>query len=90
MFVFSFVCEFFSPAPWEDHSPERMGQMVIINAPGVVYTFFSMISYLLDEVTANKIRLFTSREQWEPVLREIVHPCVPQVHSLYLYARIHR
>ena len=56
------------------HSPERMGAMLIINAPTIVYTFYSMISYLLDDRTANKIRIFASEEQWRPELLKLVDP----------------
>jgi hypothetical protein len=31
-----------------------------------------MISYLLDEVTAKKIQIFTTMDQWGPILQEMV------------------
>eukprot|EP00808_Paulinella_micropora_P019172 g1010.t1 len=56
------------------HSPERLANMLIINAPGVVHTFFNMISYLMDEVTKEKIQLYSRREQWLPVLAKMISP----------------
>jgi hypothetical protein len=54
------------------HNPERLGGMLIVNAPQVVYTFYSMLSYLLDEATAKKIRIFTTPDTWRPVLLDLV------------------
>jgi hypothetical protein len=31
-----------------------------------------MISYLLDDVTANKIKIYSTREEWEPILKEMI------------------
>mmetsp|Transcript_2175 Transcript_2175/g.2702 ORF Transcript_2175/g.2702 Transcript_2175/m.2702 type:complete len:586 (-) Transcript_2175:121-1878(-) len=54
------------------HNPDRLARMIIINAPSVVNTFYGMVSYLLDEVTAAKIGIYSTQDQWGPVLKEMI------------------
>lgn len=56
----------------QDHYPERLGEMLIINAPSVVYRFWSAVQYFLPEQTRRRVRLFAQRAQWLPELLRLV------------------
>jgi len=51
-----------------EHYPERMGQMVILNAPSSLYYFWKSISWILPEKTRKQVQIFSGREMWEPEL----------------------
>jgi len=52
----------------QNHHPERLFRMYIINAPSVVFRFYSLISNFIAEETRQKIQLFVKPEDWKPVL----------------------
>ena len=54
------------------HYPERMGQMLVVNAPWTLSGVWSMISVLLDPVTKAKIQIISSESVWKRKLFEIV------------------
>ena len=54
----------------QNHHPERLFRMFIINTPRVVFTFYKMISGLIAESTRAKIQLFIGAETWMPALAE--------------------
>mmetsp|Transcript_6679 Transcript_6679/g.15240 ORF Transcript_6679/g.15240 Transcript_6679/m.15240 type:complete len:191 (+) Transcript_6679:1-573(+) len=56
----------------QEHYVERMGHMMIINAPSSVYFFMRAISWLLPERTRDQVQVFAGREQWIPALLERV------------------
>jgi len=58
----------------DEHYPERLGLMIVINAPRVVYHFWSMVKYLLPDSVRNKVLIFAGREQWTPMLLELIEP----------------
>ena len=55
-----------------NHYPERLGCMVIINAPSALSWAFGMIQGFLDDVTKAKIKILGARAQWEPVLKTLI------------------
>jgi hypothetical protein len=55
-----------------DHYPERLGNMIIINAPTMLSIAWRVIQTFLDPVTKQKIRIMSSRSEWEPVLQEFI------------------
>ena len=56
-----------------DHYPERLGTMVIINAPSVLSFAWRIIQGFLDNVTKDKIRILGSNmEEWQPVLEHYI------------------
>mmetsp|Transcript_71905 Transcript_71905/g.233737 ORF Transcript_71905/g.233737 Transcript_71905/m.233737 type:complete len:397 (+) Transcript_71905:101-1291(+) len=55
-----------------EYYPERMGQLIIINAPSSVNYFYRAVSWALSEKARDKIKIFAGREQWEPALLELV------------------
>lgn len=56
----------------QQHYPERLETLFLINAPSVLYYFWSMVSVVLDRKTQQKVRIFSTREQWEPALLEMI------------------
>lgn len=56
-----------------DHYPERLGTMVIINAPAVLSFAWRIIQGFLDSVTKEKIKILPSNpEEWRPVLQHYI------------------
>jgi hypothetical protein len=55
-----------------NHYPERLGCMIIINAPSALSWSFSVIQGFLDDVTKAKIKILGSRAQWEPILKTMI------------------
>ena len=54
------------------HYVERMGQMLIINAPWTLSGVWAMISPILDPVTKAKIQIISNKSTWQKKLFEIV------------------
>lgn len=56
-----------------DHYPERLGTLVLINAPPMLSFAWRIIQGFLDSVTKAKIRILSSDpEEWQPVLRQYI------------------
>jgi hypothetical protein len=54
-----------------DHYPERLGTMIIINAPSALAWAWSIIQGFLDPVTKAKVRIIgCDQKEWLPVLLE--------------------
>jgi len=56
----------------QEHYPERMGQLLIINAPSSVHYFYKAASWMLPEKARNQVRILGGRETWEPALLELI------------------
>jgi len=56
----------------QDHYPDRMGQVVIINAPAAVHAFWTSVSWLLPKDAKKAVQILGGREQWAPALAELV------------------
>jgi len=56
----------------QEHYPERLGQVLIINAPSCLHYFYKSISWTLPQKACSLVRIFGSRATWEPVLLELV------------------
>jgi hypothetical protein len=57
-----------------DHYPERLGTMVIINAPAVLSFAWRIIQGFLDSVTKEKIRILSADPaEWQPVLQHYIN-----------------
>jgi hypothetical protein len=55
-----------------DHYPERLGTMVIINAPTMLSFAWRIIQGFLDPVTKDKIRILSDPADWQPVLQQYI------------------
>lgn len=55
-----------------DHYPERLGTMIIVNAPSVLSFAWNIIQGFLDPVTKSKIRILSRREEWQPLLLQYI------------------
>jgi hypothetical protein len=56
-----------------DHYPERLGTMLIINAPSVLSFAWRIIQGFLDNVTKAKIHILSSNpDEWRPVLQRYI------------------
>jgi len=55
-----------------DHNPERLGMMVVINAPMMLSVAWKVIQGVLDEVQKSKIKIMSDRREWEPLLLSII------------------
>mmetsp|Transcript_43057 Transcript_43057/g.133861 ORF Transcript_43057/g.133861 Transcript_43057/m.133861 type:complete len:381 (-) Transcript_43057:17-1159(-) len=58
----------------QDHYPDRLGQLLVINAPQMVYRFWKVVQYFLPEQTRERVSLYSGREKWLPKLLELVDP----------------
>jgi hypothetical protein len=54
------------------HFSERMGQMLLVNAPWSFSTLWMLLYPMLDPITTAKIQIISSRSAWEKKLFEIV------------------
>ena len=64
-----------------DHYPERLGTMLLINAPSVLSFAWRIIQTFLDDVTKSKIKIMgTDPKEWQPVLFDLIDrdqvPCM--------------
>ena len=57
-----------------DHYPERLGVLLIINAPSVLSFAWRVIKEFLDDVTKAKINILSSPATWQPKLFSLVDP----------------
>jgi hypothetical protein len=56
-----------------NHYPERLGTLVVINAPNVLAVAYRVIQGLLDDVQKRKIRILgTNKNEWFPILAELI------------------
>jgi len=55
-----------------DHYPERLGTLLIINAPAVLSFAWKITSAFLDDVTKAKISILSSPTEWQPRLFSLV------------------
>ena len=52
--------------------PETLNHMVVINAPSFFSMTWKMISAWVDERTAKKVEIISSRKKWEKRLKELI------------------
>lgn len=64
-----------------DHYPERLGTLIVINAPTMLSFAWKIIQGFLDPVTKDKIKIISSRAEWVPVLQDIID--VDQIPTAY-------
>jgi hypothetical protein len=56
-----------------DHYPERLGSLILINAPSVLSVSWKIVQGFLDAVTKKKIKILSSNQkEWQKVLLEII------------------
>lgn len=55
-----------------DHYPERLGMMMIINAPFMLSWAWKIIQAFLDDVTKAKIKIYSSPSEWQPELFKFI------------------
>mmetsp|Transcript_13296 Transcript_13296/g.36260 ORF Transcript_13296/g.36260 Transcript_13296/m.36260 type:complete len:398 (+) Transcript_13296:56-1249(+) len=58
----------------QEHYQDRLGQLLILNAPSSVYYFYKSVSWVLPEKARSRVRIFGGRDTWEPVLLELIEP----------------
>ena len=57
----------------QNHFPERLRCVVVVNAPAVVAFVWRIVSSWLDPVTREKVRILAAPESnWRPVLNELI------------------
>ena len=66
-----------------DHYPERLGTMLLINAPGVLSFAWRIIQTFLDDVQKAKIKIMgADPKEWQPVLFDLIdRDQVPQIYG---------
>lgn len=56
-----------------DHYPERLGTLIVINAPFMLSYAWKIIQGFLDDVQKAKIGIYgTNPDEWRPVLFQII------------------
>lgn len=55
-----------------DHYPERLGRLIVINAPFALSFAWRIIKRFLDDVTRNKIQILSGPADWEPVMQSFI------------------
>jgi len=64
------------------HYPERLGRLIVINAPFALSWAWSIIVTFLDEVTKAKISIYSSQATWQPVLFELIEKSqIPEMYG---------
>jgi len=56
----------------QEHYPDRMGQLFLINAPPTVHRFYRACSWIFPERERQRVQIFGERKLWEPALLELV------------------
>jgi hypothetical protein len=56
-----------------DHFPERLGKLIVINAPTALSFAWRIVSGFLDAVTLAKIKIYSKQSEWLPSLLEIMN-----------------
>lgn len=56
----------------QEHYPERMGQLFLVNAPASVNYFYKITSWIMPQKSRDLVKIFAGREQWQPALLELV------------------
>mmetsp|Transcript_125379 Transcript_125379/g.360202 ORF Transcript_125379/g.360202 Transcript_125379/m.360202 type:complete len:365 (-) Transcript_125379:86-1180(-) len=56
----------------QEHYVDRMGEMIIINAPSALQCFVRAVFWALPQKTRDQVKVFAGREQWVPALLERV------------------
>lgn len=65
-----------------DHYPERLGMLVVINAPSMLSVAWKVVKGFLDDVTKAKIKIFSSNQkEWLPVLLQSID--ADQIPAMY-------
>jgi len=57
-----------------DHYPERLGMLIVINAPSMLSVAWKVVKGFLDDVTKAKIKIFSKESEWKPVLFDAIDP----------------
>eukprot|EP01041_Mallomonas_annulata_P007775 gene7775-15909_t len=55
-----------------DHNPERLGKLIVINAPIMLSVAWRIIQGFIDNVTKDKINIFSDPKDWKPVLFNLI------------------
>jgi len=64
------------------HYPERLGKLVVINAPSALAVAWRVVKGWLDSRTREKISILAGEEEWGPLLRELVdHDQLPEAYG---------
>lgn len=56
-----------------DHYPERLGKLIVINAPTALSFAWRIVSGFLDAVTLAKINIYSKKSEWLPALLSIMN-----------------
>lgn len=65
-----------------DHYPERLGRLVVINAPSALTTAWWVIRGWLDDRTKNKIAIFGAQNEWlQTLVDEIGEEALPVMYG---------
>jgi CRAL/TRIO domain len=52
--------------------PELLGQMFIINTPGLFNMIWKVFAPLLDSRTTDKIKIYSKQKDWQPALLQLI------------------
>jgi CRAL/TRIO domain len=52
--------------------PELLGQMFIINTPGLFNMIWKVFAPLLDSRTTDKIKIYSKPKDWQPALLQLI------------------
>jgi hypothetical protein len=55
-----------------DHYPERLGKLIVVNAPTTLSIAWKIVKGFLDPVTLAKINIFSKKSEWLPALLSIM------------------
>lgn len=56
----------------QEHFPDRMGQLLVINAPPAVQCVYRASAWIVPERERSRVRILGGREQWLPALMELI------------------
>jgi len=56
----------------QEHYPDRMHRLIVINAPSTVQYFYRMSAWIFPERERRRVQILADREQWKPVLLQLI------------------
>lgn len=56
----------------QSHYPERLGVIIVVNAPRLISLVWNVVRTYLDPVTRDKIHIHASETEWRPIIDKLI------------------
>jgi hypothetical protein len=58
----------------QNHYPERLAAIIVINAPRLITVVWNAVKRMLDPVTREKVQIYSAEKKWRPVIERMIDP----------------